>query len=84
MKKLTTYQKLKNKNLKLLSDIRILVKEKGSLRALETELQYRVIFDLDDAVWHGTSSLFNKTPQMPVNILTKSQNDKKYKWNPKK
>ncbi len=54
MKKKNSYQKLKDRNLALMQDIRTLV-HKDTPFTLRTEKQhaYRMLFEAEDMIWNG-------------------------------
>ncbi len=55
--KKTTYQKLKESNSEMINNIRILIKEPDSAKAMSLRLQYNFIFDAEDSMFSGDSSV---------------------------
>ena len=46
--KISSYQKLKNENQKLLEDIRVLIMSENWLEQVKVESKYRIMFDMED------------------------------------
>ncbi len=49
-KKVSAYQKLKQKNESLMNDLYKIVKKD----CIETKLKYRMIFDFEEMIWQGS------------------------------
>lgn len=78
-KKLSSYQKLKQKNLELLNDIHILIRNKGGVKAAMTEGKYTMREDIVTHVLFGSRYGIEKAqkkmegiiPQITKKTLTK-------------
>lgn len=51
-----TYQRLKDENLKLLNDIRLIIEHPYSLQAIEVKMMYGFKFNQEVVQWYGNSS----------------------------
>jgi hypothetical protein len=64
---MSSYQKLKNKNIALKEQIRILINEPNSIKAMEIKHIYKTQKGLIDAVWFGQYN--NKQRKGLYNIM---------------
>ena len=60
MKKISSYQKLKAKNRKLYSDIRVLIEQPNTIQALEIQSFYKMKFDGEESAMYGRAKVTNK------------------------
>jgi 1-aminocyclopropane-1-carboxylate deaminase/D-cysteine desulfhydrase-like pyridoxal-dependent ACC family enzyme len=58
---MTSYQKLKAENAKLKHDIYTLIRKPNTMEGVLTNMQYDIMFSIEDMVWGGSFNTEHKT-----------------------
>jgi hypothetical protein len=54
MSKVSSYQKIKNENLKLKQDIYTILREKDPIKKFSVTTRWNIIFQTEEIVWYGS------------------------------